>query len=250
MRHYYIRHAEHTGDALTATGVEEARSLHERLFETEPGLGFDSETTSELNSKRIKAWSADTFRSLATTALALRPATKYEDLSSNIQSLMRSGILHADPALRYTKFTEHDSKIRDAYQAAYEKGRTMDFYIRRSDEFLRLNPALSTHSTLAVELARRTLSAQSENTPRLLCAREFFWPNFRTALLNIQNKTNERDQYVEWYCEEKELNPLARTDIARVFSESSHIVLEDDYGTLACTEYDLLNVVKKGITSV
>lgn len=247
MRHYYIRHAEHTKDTLTETGIAEARTVHTRLLELEPNLEqYLQHIVTLPHQEKIQAWSADTFRSLATTALALVPSAKDEDLVHTVQSLIDTDTLHIDPRLRYAKFSENDTEIREAYQTAYEKGRTMDFYIRDSNTFLRRNPMLSTHSTLAAEVARRTLFTPEGDAPHLHCAREFFWPNFRAAVLESQNKTKERDQYIEWYCSEKELNPQARTDVARIVRDSDTMILEDDYGALACTERDLRAVIQKG----
>lgn len=232
--HYYIRHGEHAGDSLTELGREEARSLHDMLLDR----GLDM--------AHVQAWSADTSRSLATVALALTPSIDDAKLTDQIATLVQAGRLLPDRRLRYTKFGDEDTHISNLYQTAYDAGRTMEFYVTESDKFLRHNPSLSTHSTLASELARRTLS--QDDIPQLHCAREFFWPNFRAGILAAQGNTTQRDAYIEWYCAEKELHPTARTDITQVCTTDIEIVLEDDYGQLVCTYEDLLTVTRKGAT--
>lgn len=230
--HYYIRHSEHAGDSLTRYGREEACGLHDQLLDR----GLDI--------ARVQAWSADTVRSLTTVALALAPSINDTELTTQIETLVQAGRLLPDQRLRYTRFGNKDAHIRDLYQTAYDAGRTMEFYITESDRFLHHNPSLSTHRTLAAELARRTL--WETDRPQLHCAREFFWPNFRAAVLAVKGEIRERDDYIAWYCHKKELNPIARTDIAQVHTRTNDIVLEDDYGTLSCTYHHLQEVAEKG----
>lgn len=245
MHHYYIRHSEHEGDRLTDKGAQEAHSLRDRLR----GMEFcppEPNPDDALRGEVSRAWSADTFRSLATTALALTSPAAHHTLEQHVQHLMRTGVLHSDSRLRYTKFSKDDDAIRDAYQEAYDQGRTMEFYLHHSDDFLTNNPSLSTHRTLAAEVARRTLADLRGQMPRLVCTREFFWPNFRAAVFEDLGNRAERDRYIEWYCSEKERNPLARTDIAQVSSDGDQIVMQDDYGTLACSEETLRNIAERG----
>lgn len=223
----YIRHGEdkHTigekvGDdllELTPRGYEEARQISSTLRQKR----IDFSKTTILTKNNV--------RSVSTAIIALMSyLTNGEEIAASLP-LMQQRRLFLTKGLGYTKFSDDEQDIRQKFDTAYTHGRTMEFYVRESDVLLKRNPRLSTYSTLAGRVAALAL-AEPTYKQRLICANEFFWPSFRAKSLELTKGLSVRDDYVEWYMENKELNPAARLDIATIIKLGDVYSVQDDYG--------------------
>ena len=232
VRHFFIRHGDNRGNALSECGIDEARKMHELL--AEKGLAYDA----------LKTYCADNLQSIESATLVLCPDLPLADLAQQAKKAIQGGTIKLDSRLRYTKFGKGDEQIAAEFQDAYDAGSTMRFYVNRSDEFLRANPRLSTYTTIARTMAQTLLLRDQQKTDSLNCGKQFLWPTLRAKLLETTDGPDTRDKYVGWYCDKKELKDSARLDIAVARLSLNGCVLEDDYGRFETSRQTLIEIAR------
>lgn len=227
LRHFFIRHGDNRGPDLTVQGIAEARSLHRSLGRH--GVALST----------VRAFSADNSQSITSMALALDPEIPGTGLEMAANRMVKTGRIQLDRRLRYTKFGDNERQIASGYQAAYDRGTTMRFYVTESDKYLQTNPNLSTYCTIARSMAQMIIDRSLLDSNTINCGKQFLWPVLRARLFENRYGKAVRDEYVEWYCSSKELRDEARGDINTVNQERGAFVLEDAYGNFETAMADL-----------
>lgn len=224
----FIRHGEHptksnqgveyTG-GLTQLGIEEARQIGRNLnfIATSPA----------------RALTIANRRSITTGALALTSNLDYAEVEPVTKKYMESGRIAIDSRLDY-KRAPHNfvEELNDAFLAS----RGLEFLVLSSrEDRWRDSAPISTYDDMAHVVARRLSLITETYEPQIVCAREFFYPSLRAKLIEQENGTAARDDYVEWYGEEMEWNSDARTQIQTVqiaeASGQNKLLIKDAYGT-------------------
>lgn len=227
MRHGDIRHGR-----LTGAGIEEARSIQDKLLKH----GADPSA--------LAAYSADNAQSVLSVTATLIPTAAPNDLERSARGLIGCGRLNLDKRLRYTKFGNTDSAISRAYQTAYDASQTLAFYINESDKYLEIDPSYNTYSTTAKAMAQIIIDRCMLQTNTINCAKQFHWPVLHAKLIEQLHGTNQRDEYAEWYCREKEPSQHARTDLNVIHSRGNNLTLIDDYEALTVSTYNLQTILE------
>jgi hypothetical protein len=229
----FMRHGEHisrNGDdgmlcGLTRGGRDEMRSVG-KIIETE---------------NIVRAYSVENLRSLGSLALAIIPELEDAILENTIFELRSVGRLTIDSDLQYANTVNEEflQSLNDAFYA----GRCLRFHVDESDNYSqKSSDLLSTYSRMASIAANKILTSQQTS---LVCAREFFYPSLRSKLTMMKLGEKAFNHYVDYYCSEVELNPVARRQIQVVTRMGSDYKLYDSYGELEFTDEDLLSI-KKG----
>lgn len=220
LKHLFMRHGDNRGHLLTSLGLEEAKQAHKHLVANNMSLN------------EVSLYSADNKQSITSITLAVFPYIANELIDNVGQALLVTKKLTLDSRLRYIKFGPNDKAIRDEFQLAYDNGTTMQYYVETSDKFLAIKE-YSTYLTISQSMANLLLSHCELGTDTLNCAKQFHWPVFHAKLIEHLRGKQERDNFVSWYCQFKELKPEARQDIGTIRTNNgSTFVLRDDYEEL------------------
>jgi len=228
---FFMRHAQHipaqgepTFGGLTAIGCDEAREIGGRF--------------SHLT--EVSAFSINNRRSMTSVALAMFPETTNESADIITDSLVGSSTLRVDEDLSYHQISDTDRGFDQAMNHAFLEGTTLRFFIEESDTYLRLNPNLSTYSTMTDRVRRKLLTIH--DTPSIYCGREFFMPSFRARMTEQKFGASALARYVDYYCAEIEWNPEARKMVTKIQFDNETFRLMDSYGVLKFSRQDLLNI--------
>ena len=216
----FIRHGDHNpidGEVLygglSNLGRQEARSIAYKL---------------DLRNDKATVYTVDNARSMGTVAIALDPKIKDSAIDKTVKSLLSNHTITVDGQLNYNS-QEADEYITDLNEAFFA-ARALRFFAEKSDEYH--DDKHSTYSSMATTIAKYVESSVDPSRNVLILAREFFYPSFRAKLIELKHGIKKRDYYADWYGDNIEWNPEARTDVSRVsLNLSSHrYVLSDKYG--------------------
>lgn len=249
----FIRHGQHETSGvdnphpsgLTELGRDEARTIGQKLT---------------VQPERIRAFSVNNARSLATVALALYPETDDSSIQQRIDALRAEKRLTVKASLGYAPIA--DPRFEEELSMAFYQSRNLEFLVAYTDDYrLSKGDPISSYSSIAYDMASLVKERHSGNLinlaqgetaddeHELYCAREFSYACFRAKLEEVINGIDERDRFVEWYGKNVEWLPEARQDVVPIkvttdASGLSRVTLNDRYGKLEFGIDDIEKIIQ------
>ena len=208
-------------------------------------------------------FSVDNLRSYLTSYFILKPeeiltlALGSEDqvkLFEKIKTEHKHTIRDLSSKLSYKD--THGTEFDRAMDKAFKDLRPLDFQVKESDGFRERGEDISSYSFIASEISgvilkyfkiknrRHDLSEKkygNKNLFRTFCAREFIYACFRAKITEKVLGKEERDKYIKYFSENRGSKFIGIIS----FSENGEVVMEDDFGELACNITVLEDLILK-----